>query len=329
VPQVDSGPRGSQNANVYIDRPNRAEAGEGSEIPVQLGAASDIDLCSAFENAPIGMAVLTPLGVIAACNAALGDLLRRPPVKLIGGTLFDVTHPDDLDGAKYNCALMQAGGSRILRHECRFLSADGSVVWVMISTSRVPADSGRPAHLIMHIEDISNRKALEAELVHRALHDPLTGLANRSLLVDRIDQALTGTDHGARSHCLLYLDLDGFKQVNDRYGHAAGDEVLRLLAERMSALLRPEDTAARLGGDEFAILCVNADPRHAEAIAERLRAAVAEPLVVDGQRLVLSATVGVSSSDVAHDPPPADPADLLRRADLEMYQRKRQRASSP
>ena len=71
MPQVDSGPRGSQNANVYIDRPNRAEAGEGSEIPVQLGAASDIDLCSAFENAPIGMAVLTPLGVIAACNAAL------------------------------------------------------------------------------------------------------------------------------------------------------------------------------------------------------------------------------------------------------------------
>ena len=159
--------------------------------------------------------------------------------------------------------------------------------------------------------------------------DPLTGLANRRLLVDRIDQALTGTDRGARSHCLLYLDLDGFKQVNDRYGHAAGDEVLRLLAERMSALLRPEDTAARLGGDEFAILCVNADPRHAETIAERLRAAVAEPLFVDGQQLALSATVGVSSSDVADDPPPADPADLLRRADLEMYQRKRQRASSP
>ncbi len=95
--------------------------------------------------------------------------------------------------------------------------------------------------------------------------------------------------------------------------------MLRLLAERMSALLRPEDTAARLGGDEFAILCVNADPRHAEAIAERLRAAVAEPLTVDGQQLVLSATVGVSSSGVADDPPPADPADLLRRADLEMY----------
>jgi hypothetical protein len=73
-------------------------------------------------------------------------------------------------------------------------------VWVLISTSRVPADFDRPAHLIMHIEDISNRKALEAELVHRALHDPLTGLANRRLLVDRIDQALTATDHAARSH---------------------------------------------------------------------------------------------------------------------------------
>jgi diguanylate cyclase (GGDEF)-like protein/PAS domain S-box-containing protein len=314
---------------VYIDRPNRVEAGDGSAIAAQLRAASDIDLRSAFENAPIGMAVLTPLGVITACNAALGELLGRPPENLIGGTLFDVTHPDDLDGAKYNCALMQAGGSRILRHECRFLSADGSVVWVLISTSRVPADSDRPAHLIMHIENISNRKALEAELVHQALHDPLTGLANRNLLVDRIDQALAGTDRGARPHCLLYLDLDGFKQVNDRYGHAAGDEVLKLLAGRMSALLRPEDTAARLGGDEFAILCTNAEPRHAEAIAERLRAAVAEPLTVDGQQLVLSATIGVSSSGMTDDPPPADPADLLRRADLEMYERKRRRASSP
>jgi PAS domain-containing protein len=77
---------------VYIDRPNRAEAGEGSEIAVRLGAASDIDLRSAFENAPIGMAVPTPLGVISACNAALGELLGRPPEELIGGTLFDVTH---------------------------------------------------------------------------------------------------------------------------------------------------------------------------------------------------------------------------------------------
>lgn len=313
---------------MYVDRPTRDEAGSSSAIAAQLRAASDIDLRSAFENAPIGMAVLTPLGVITACNAALGDLLGRPPEELIGGTLFDVTHPDDLDGATYNCALMQAGGSRILRHECRFRSADGSVVWVSISTSRVPADSGRPAHLIMHIENISDRKALEAELLHRALHDPLTGLANRNLLVDRIDQALAGTDSGARPHCLLYLDLDGFKQVNDRYGHAAGDEVLRLLAGRMSALLRPGDTAARLGGDEFAILCVNADPRHAETIAERLCGAVAEPLVVDGQQLVLSATVGVSSSGTTDDPSPAGPDDLLRRADLQMYERKRRRASA-
>jgi diguanylate cyclase (GGDEF)-like protein/PAS domain S-box-containing protein len=308
-----------------VENGRRQVDGPVTDDPQRRGAISDRELRSAFDNAPIGMAVMSPVGVITACNAALCRLLGRAPERLVGGTFFDVTHQDDLDAALHNCKLMQAGGSRILRHECRFRHADGALIWVLLSVSRVPDRPDHPAHLIMHVEDITHRKALEAELVHRALHDPLTGLANRRLLVERIGHALDGTARPARPHCLLYVDLDGFKDVNDRYGHSAGDEVLRQLAQRMTALLRPEDTAARLGGDEFAILCVDAEPRHADVVAERLRAAAAEPFVIDEHTVVLSATVGVSTSDPA-GPSRADPADLVRRADLHMYETKRRRA---
>jgi PAS domain S-box-containing protein len=133
--------------------------------------------------------VLDPDGTIAACNPAVGQLLRREPADLIGGTFFEITHPADLDEAKRNCAMMQDGLDGIVRHECRFLRSDGDVVWVLVSTSRVPATVDRSAHLIMHIEDVTERKHLEAELHHRALHDPLTGLANRALLAQRIREA--------------------------------------------------------------------------------------------------------------------------------------------
>ena len=285
--------------------------GSGSE----RRAAADRALLSAFDNAPIGMAVLTPDGVITACNTAVGRLLGRPTDELVGGTFFDFTHADDLSGALANCKQMQAGGSRILRHECRFLRADGAPVWVSISASRVPDGPDDPAHLIMHIEDINDRKNLEAELVHRAHHDPLTGLANRTLLTERIAAVLRTS---CRPHSLLYLDLDGFKQVNDRYGHAAGDQVLQQLAARMTTLLRPGDTAARLGGDEFAILCRDTDPQYGHAMAERLRAAAAQPFRLDGASVRLTATVGISSTDRSAGRP-ASPAELVHRADQHMY----------
>jgi diguanylate cyclase (GGDEF)-like protein/PAS domain S-box-containing protein len=299
----------------------------GQDEPVGL---SGQDLRSAFDNAPIGMALVTPVGVITACNTALGRLLDRAPQELLGGTFFDVTHPEDLDEARVNCSSMHAGAARIIRHECRFLRPDDSVVWVLVSTSRVPEQPGRPAHLIMHIEDITDRKRLESELSHRALHDPLTGLPNRTLLTGNIQDALTGTGRHTLPAHLFYLDLDGFKAVNDQHGHHVGDQVLRQLADRLTVLLRPDDTAARLGGDEFAVLCLAAAPQHAEAIAEGLRAAAAEPFTVDGHTLSLSAAVGHTTitphanTAIEH----TDAADLLRQADQRMYEAKRLRAGA-
>jgi diguanylate cyclase (GGDEF)-like protein/PAS domain S-box-containing protein len=282
---------------------------------------SEPDLASAFENAPIGMAVLTPQGVITACNPAMERLLDRTASKIIGATFFDVTHPDDLAAARRSCAYMQVDGARVVRHDARFLLTGDRTIWVSISTSRVAATADRPAHLIMHIEDVTDRKLLEAELSYRALHDPLTGLANRALLTERLHHALARNGRHARSSHLFYLDLDGFKAVNDRFGHAAGDAVLTQLAQRIVALLRAGDTAARLGGDEFVVLCEDAGPQHAAAIADRLCAAAAEPFVVEGMEITLSAAVGSCPAHLA------DPADLLREADRRMYETKQRRAA--
>ncbi len=280
-----------------------------------VGAVSD--LRSAFDHAPIGMAVLTPTGFVITANKALGDLLCRDPASLAGTTMFDVTHPEDVPEARRNCELIQAGTPRIRRHECRFLLPAGSPVWVLVSTARVPTSPHQAEHLIMHIEDIGDRKALEAELLHRALHDPLTGLANRTLLYQRIGALPAATPD--RRDCLIYLDLDGFKAVNDAYGHAAGDELLRQVAARMTALLRPDDVCARLGGDEFAVLCPATGRQQADAIATRLREAVGRPYTLDGHAVVvISAATGVSVADRVRPPD-----QWLREADARMYEAKR------
>jgi diguanylate cyclase (GGDEF)-like protein/PAS domain S-box-containing protein len=292
----------------------------GSDGPRPGPGPSDQDLASAFENAPIGMAVLTPDGVITACNPAMERLLGRTAAELIGTTFFDVTHPEDLTAARQQCALLKSDRPGVLRHETRFLLGDRTI-WVSISTSRVPATADRPAHLIMHIEDVTDRKLLEAELSYRALHDPLTGLANRALLTERLEHALARHGRHSRPSHLFYLDLDGFKAVNDRFGHAAGDAVLAQLAQRIIGLLRAGDTAARLGGDEFAVLCEDAEPQHAMAIADRLCAAAAEPFVVDGMEITLSAAIGSCPAHLA------EPADLLREADRRMYETKQRRTA--
>src|SRR3954451_23152904 len=155
----------------------------------------------------------------------------------------------------------------------------------------------------------------------------LTGLANRVLLIERIRQAMSGSRHARPSH-LFYLDLNGFKEVNDRFGHAAGDAVLTAFAHRITALLRAGDTAARLGGDEFAVLCEDTEPRHVSTIAERLRAAAAEPFLIDDAEIILSVAVGSSPAYVSPTYI-ADPAALLGEADRRMYETKQRTISVP
>jgi diguanylate cyclase (GGDEF)-like protein/PAS domain S-box-containing protein len=275
-------------------------------------------LLSAFANAPIGVAVLTPQGVISDANRRVGELLGREVEDLVGGTFFDVTHPDDLPLARHNCSLMAEGLQAVVRHECRFVRADQEVVWVLVSTSRVEQTDQEQAHLIMHVEDITDRKYLESRLVHQALHDPLTGVGNRA----ELERALLDLPPHGGPDSLLLLDLDGFKTVNDTYGHHAGDLLLSALATRLSSEARPGDVVVRLGGDEFAVLCPDTDRATAGRLAAGLREAVRSPFSVDEHVLEVRAAVGVATL-ARHVTDQVDPAvrmtALLRDADHDMY----------
>ena len=163
-----------------------------------------------------------------------------------------------------------------------------------------------------------SRQQTEQRMRHQALHDPLTGLANRALCRDRIAHALALSERAGTAAAVLFLDIDNFKRVNDLFGHAAGDQLLVALARRMSAAVRPADTVARLGGDEFVVVCEDVDERTALALGSRVAAAVREPIEAGGTQHTLSASVGIALGAAAS----VDPDVLVSRADAAAYRAK-------
>jgi diguanylate cyclase (GGDEF)-like protein len=187
-------------------------------------------------------------------------------------------------------------------------------------------EAGEPDFAIVMLEDITPRKAAEGELARRALHDPLTDLPNRDLLLDRLGIALARMERGGPGVAVMFLDLDGFKRVNDELGHEAGDRVLREVARRFGASVRPADTVARYGGDEFVVLCEDVwSAPDAVATAERLVRCLDDPLALPGGATVkVGASIGVT---LARDRS-RDRERLIRDADTAMY-RAKQGAGGP
>ncbi|WP_231839511.1 GGDEF domain-containing protein [Blastococcus saxobsidens] len=283
------------------------------------------DRRSAFANAPMGIALTTPAGLLVDVNPALSDMTGRAPEELSGRSVLDFVHRDVVAAARQAHAVFTAAPDRPLRLETRLVRADGSEVPVQITASWVPENpEGQPAHLVLIVEDITERKALEAQLVHRSLHDPLTGLPNRLLFQDRLRHAL---DRGHREDtptCVLIIDLDGFKAINDELGHPMGDRVLVSFAERLQSVLRASDTAARLGGDEFSIVCENTERADAVALADRLRTTVTEPLDLDGTRVPVGISIGIGTVRGGEEPETVYER-VVREADDDMYTDKSRR----
>jgi diguanylate cyclase (GGDEF)-like protein/PAS domain S-box-containing protein len=280
----------------------------------------------------MGVALTTPSGIMVDANPALCSMLERTAEELYGRSVLDQVHPDAAAVAREAHTVWIAEPSRPLRHETRLLRADGSDVPVQVTASWVgESPHGPAAHLVVIVEDITERKALEAQLVHRSLHDPLTGLPNRLLFQDRLWHAL---ERGRRENtptCVLITDLDGFKVINDELGHPMGDLVLVTFAERLRSVLRASDTAARLGGDEFSIVCENTEPADAQVLADRLRATVTEPLSLGGTTVSIGLSIGIGS--VAGGDHPGDVYErVVREADDAMYAdkaRRRQERQEP
>ncbi|MCZ2858862.1 GGDEF domain-containing protein [Blastococcus sp. VKM Ac-2987] len=291
------------------------------------GTLPPADRRSAFANAPMGIALTTPGGLLVDVNPALVEMVGRSAEELHGRSVMDLVHPDAVPAAQEAHATLTARPDRPMRHETRLTRADGSDVPVQITASWVAETDGQAAHLVLIMEDITERKALEAQLVHRSLHDPLTGLPNRLLFHDRLRHAL---DRGHRENtptCVLIIDLDGFKAINDELGHPMGDRVLVSFAERLGSVLRASDTAARLGGDEFSIVCENTERADAEALADRLRTTVTEPLDLDGTRVPVGISIGIGTALGGEEPGDVDER-VVRAADDDMYADKARRRSA-
>jgi len=173
--------------------------------------------------------------------------------------------------------------------------------------------------------DVTEQIRADEILKHLAFHDALTGLANRALFDDRLDEALaSATDHGFGVG-LAYIDVDDFKEINDTYGHAFGDEVLAVLGERLASCVREEDTVARIGGDEFAVIFPRLDdPDHLRRIAEKMSERLSSPLHVCGQALAITVSLGCAAFDREDD----TPRSMIMRADIEMYEAKRAKAGA-
>jgi len=236
---------------------------------------------------------------------------------LIGTPLGQHVHPDDTSAAtRFLTELARRRGAQG-SHEWRMRLVDGPWRTVEAAAANRLNDPELDA-IVLTIRDVTERKALEDQLRHQAFHDPLTQLANRSLFSDRLSHALERHARAGMTLAVLFIDLDEFKQVNDRLGHEVGDQVMSAVGQRLSGALRTEDTAARLGGDEFAVLLEGADARQAVAVAERILTAFRQPLAIAGETMTLGLSLGIAVSRATT----RSGSDLLRNADLAMYMAK-------
>lgn len=274
-----------------------------------------------FDTAPMGMFMFEGSGRITRCNRAMAALLGRPIAEVLETTVAALGRNESDSASVGLGTLLTLGDDQEFEAEFAFQRPDGCTVWGAVSASAI-APPGSVPYGICLVEDITSRKLAEAELQHLALHDRLTGLANRALFIDRVEQALAdaGQDDSRRVG-LIFLDLDGFKAVNDTWGHAQGDEVLEVIARRINGSIRSRDTAARLGGDEFAVLCPDvSDVADVQGVADRIRNALHRPvgLADGGVYNQLSVSGGVAISQ-----PGFTAQGLLQKADALMYQAKR------
>jgi diguanylate cyclase (GGDEF)-like protein/PAS domain S-box-containing protein len=270
---------------------------------------------SAFDDAGIGMAIVSLEGRWLRANRALAELTGYPQDQLVGMGFEDITHPDDLP-TDFNALQEMIEGVRDrFQTEKRYIHADGHVIWISLSTTIVRDGESKPMYLLSQMQDISERKEQEKRLTHRASHDELTGLPNRGVLEDRMLLAFNRQRRDRKPISVLYLDLDGFKRVNDTHGHDAGDYLLVAVAKRLTALVRPTDVVSRLGGDEFAILCEAMNEDGATQLAKRIVEVVPKPIEVAGRSLAVTPSVGIALSR----DPGIRPGELLADADMAMY----------
>lgn len=242
-------------------------------------------------------------------SRSVTTMLGRSERDLLGEAVLAFVHPDDLATVR---EAFTTGSPRELDFRLRNRFGE----WRSLEARVTDLRSDRDVRgVVLNARDVTERKQLQDELTRRAFHDGVTGLPNRALFRDRLDQAIARSTRSSNGLAVLMLDLDGFKQVNDSLGHDAGDLLLQRVAARIDEVTRPGDTQARFGGDEFALLMDGADRQQAEALVQRLLSGLAKPMRVSGQELAVSASAGIA----IHSGGTGNTDELLRNAELAMY----------
>ncbi len=275
---------------------------------------------SAFDYAPIGMAMVTLDGRWLQVNHSLCQIVGYREEDLIGERFQIITHPEDLDRFLQEVVNVIEGRARSSQIEKRYVNKDGQEIWALVNISLIHDTNSRPSAMVLQIQDISDRKRAEEQLLHDAYHDPLTGLPNRAWFMDQLSIALSRARRHANSKfAVLFLDLDRFKIINDSLGHMYGDQLLMGIARRLRHCLRTEDMIARLGGDEFTVLINDIhDSEDAIIVAERIQYHLSQKFSLGGYETFTSVSIGIAFSDAEYE----KPSDLLRDADTAMYQAK-------
>lgn len=274
----------------------------------------------AFHSAPTGMALIRlDDSIILDANRSLAEMLQRPEEELVGRSIRELTHPDDLRAAAAYRARLELGIVDTYLLDQRYLRRDGEFIWARTRVA-VTEDDG-VAMAITHIEDVTEQLRTAEQLRWAATHDDLTGLPNRTELLARVDDLLLTAPPGTVA--LLFIDLDNFKTVNDSLGHGIGDHLLGAMARRLRAAVGPHALLGRFGGDEFIVVVTAATGAHnqpfdPDGIAEMLRATVREAVELEGTELFVTASIGYSVNHLDS----TSAAELLRDADGAMYRAK-------
>lgn len=282
-------------------------------------AESEARFRGAFENAPIGMMLLSVDGRITQVNRTLCELLDRLPEQLIDAPGDELVAEVDRETFRALARSLFRGDMDEVSGEARYLSASGAEIWTNRHMVVQRSVDGVPHYLIVQIADITEMKKSQQRMEQLAFYDTLTELANRRLFADRLEQAVRQASRHGRPAALLYLDLDNFKRVNDTLGHEAGDQLLKVVADRLRTCVREEDTVARPGGDEFTILLQEVqDAKAAGKVARKILRELQEPIVLGSHEIRVTTSIGITlTPDDA-----TDPSVLTKNADLAMYRAK-------
>jgi len=274
---------------------------------------------AAFDDAPIGMALVAPSGRFLRVNNALCKIVGCDTQDLLKLNFEDITHPADRDADLELVEQLLAGTISSYRLEKRFQLPDDGAHWVAISVSLIRSERDDPLHLVVHVEDINERKLAERRLRRQADHDSLTGLLNRRRLLEELEFRIQRVARGSSSAALILVDLDRFKNINDSLGHAAGDQALIAVGRALKQRMRKTDVIARLGGDEFAVIAeTNGEAGAGVLVADDLLSAIrtGEP-DAGHQWTALTASAGVALIEADQSA-----ASVLDAADRALYRAK-------